>query len=95
MWSLHWTENPEELTGSSLRLLIGRSWVRIPPGSQNISVIGVNGLASSVPTRRVRVRVLGDALTYTGIVKWYHTGLQNRCSEFESWYPCKYRRRVN
>ncbi len=20
--------------------------------------------------------------------KWYHAGLQNRCSEFESWYPC-------
>ena len=23
--------------------------------------------------------------TYTSMVKWYHNGLQNRCSGFESW----------
>jgi hypothetical protein len=49
MWSLHWSEKSEERDRnpsaplndlvaelvSSLRLLSGRSWVRIPPGSQN------------------------------------------------------------
>ena len=49
MWSLHWTENPEERD-------------RNPSAPQN---------------------------KYTGIVKWYHAALQKRCSEFESWYPCK------
>lgn len=50
----------------------------------------------SIPVRNTGLRwtavtaVKVDPPTlHMSMVKWYHIGLQNRSSEFESWWTCK------
>lgn len=57
----------------------------LPMKVQNSFFISVvdSTVGSESPQGLVRIQYKNQF--YTPMVKWYHTGLQNRCFEFESW----------